>query len=119
MREWLFLLALTAAPAWAQTQCEAYEQAMSGVEIQFIPHLAAPPNAYSGISYSGDKLLQVQAVDLSGRKAKAMKKNGEACDCWKLLVDNCKTVYIPAKNGVFTVFDAYQRGLVFVPPAKR
>ena len=118
MRKWILLVGFVASPAWAQVQCDAYKQVESGVEMQFIPHLAAPPNAYAGISYSGDRLLQVEAADLSGRRVKMVKKAGETCDCWKGLVDNCKTVYIPAKKGVFTLFDAYRRGMVFVPPAK-
>ena len=119
MRNCLFLIALTASPVWAQAQCEAYKQAESGVEMQFIPHLAAPPNAYSGISYSADQVLQVQPADVSGRRVKLMKKSGETCDCIKLLVDNCKTIYVPASEGRFTVLDAYKRGMVFVPPPKK
>lgn len=119
MRKWMVLLTLVAPPTWAQDQCQAYKQVESGVEIQFIPHLAAPPSAYSGISYSGDQLLQVQSADLSGRRAKLVKNAGKSCDCVKLLVDNCKTVYVPASRGRFTALDAFKHGMVFVPPPKK
>ena len=118
MRKWIALLTLVAPSALAQSQCEAYKEFESGVEMQFIPHLAAPPNAYAGISYSGDQLLQVASDDLSGRKAKLMQK-GETCECMKLLVDNCKTVYVPTNGGVFTIWDAAKRGIVFVVPPKK
>ncbi|WP_408951600.1 hypothetical protein [Lysobacter sp. Hz 25] len=119
MRKWIFLTYFLTTPAWAQEQCEAFLAADPNLQMQFIPHLAAPPNAYVGISYNSESLVQVQANDISGRKAKIVKKNGqETCDCFKMITDNCRTIYVPANKGTFTVLDAYKRGLLFVIPEK-
>ena len=118
MRKWIFVTALLTTHAQAQ-ECEAYRMADPNLQMQFIPHLAAPPNAYVGISYNSESLVQVQANDLSARKAKVIKKSGEeTCDCIKMITDSCRTIYVPANKGAFTVLDAYKRGLLFVIPEK-
>lgn len=70
MREWILAATLVTSPVWAQEQCEAYRAADPNLQMQFIPHLSAPPNAYVGISYNSESLVQVQTDDLSGRKAR-------------------------------------------------
>lgn len=120
MRKWILVAAFVAFPAWAQGQCEAYRAADPKLQVQFIPHMAAPPGAYVGISYNSESLVQIQANDLSGRKAKVIKKSGEeTCDCIKMITDNCRTIYVPANKGTFTMVDAYQRGIVFILPTKK
>lgn len=112
MKKWVFAAVFLTAPAIAQEHCEAYESADSNLRMQFIPHLAAPPNAYVGISYNSESLVQVSADDLSGRKVKIIRKSdGETCTCFKMITDHCRTIYVPAgERNTFTVLDAYKRG---------
>lgn len=121
MRKWILVAALVTAPTWAQEQCAAYRAADPNLQMQFIPHLAAPPNAYGGISYNSESLVQVQADDLSGRKARILKKSPEEnCNCFKMITDNCRTIYVPAgEKNTFRVVDAYLHGLLFVIPQRR
>lgn len=120
MRKWILVAAFLAAPAWAQEHCEAYRAADSKLQMQFIPHLAAPPNAYTGTSYNSESLVQVATDDLSGRKARVVKKSvGETCDCIKMIADNCRTIYVPAYRSAFAFLDAYKRGLLFVVPERK
>ena len=120
MRKWIVVASFVTVPAWAQEQCEAYRAADPNLQMQFIPHLAAPPNAYVGISYNSESLVQVQTDDLSGRKARILKKSAdETCYCFKMITDNCRTLYVPANKGTFTIIDAYKRGLLFVIPERK
>lgn len=121
MRKWIFVAGLLATPAWAEEKCEAYQAADASLQMQFIPHLAAPPNAYAGISYSSESLVQVQTSDLSGRKARILKKNArETCSCFKMITDNCRTIYVPAgEKNTFRFIDAYMRGMLFVMPEEK
>ena len=120
MRKWILVASLLTTDAQAQG-CEAYRAADSNLQMQFIPYLAAPPNAYVGISYNSESLVQVQTDDISGRKAKVVQKNyDETCDCFKMITENCKTIFVPAgEKNTFTVLDAYRRGMLFVVPGRK
>lgn len=121
MRKWILAVAFVAAPASAQEQCEAYRTAELTQEMQFIPSLAAPPNAYVGISYNSESLVQVRAEDLSSRKVKVVKKTDqETCECFKMITDHCRTIYVPVSNKrIFTFIDAFKHGMLFVIPEKK
>ncbi|UJB19235.1 MULTISPECIES: hypothetical protein [Lysobacter] len=120
MRKWMLVAALLTTHAQAQ-ECEAYRLADSSLQMQFIPHLAAPPNAYVGISYNSESLVQVNSDDLSGRKVRVVKKSaGETCNCIKMITDHCRTIYVPAgEKNTFRFIDAYMRGMLFVLPEEK
>lgn len=120
MRKWILVAALVTAPAWAQEQCAAYRDADAVAELQFFPHGWLPANTYDGISYNSESLVQVDAADLSGRRGKAVnKKYDETCDCFKMILDDCKTIYVPTDRGAFTVLSAYNRGMRFIVPKEK
>ncbi|MBT2750044.1 MULTISPECIES: hypothetical protein [unclassified Lysobacter] len=50
--KWILVAGFLTMPVQAQEQCEAYRAADPSLQLQFIPHLAAPPKAYVGISYN-------------------------------------------------------------------
>ncbi|WP_223618940.1 hypothetical protein [Lysobacter sp. ESA13C] len=120
-KNWILLSLLVTTSAFAEETCEAYRVADPNLQMQFIPHLAAPPKAYVGISYNSESLVQVNTDDLSGRKVKVVKKSaGETCNCIKMITDHCRTIYVPAgEKNTFRFIDAYRRGMLFVIPEEK